>query len=142
MGRRGSSEAGVLVRPEPREFRWDRGGAERRAEGRLDGVGGATGRRQGGVWDGWWVEVPLTCRTWRPGPDPGGTNEEECFGHCIFRSDFGCITECPTSSGLNKRFWDLSAGPVIRIWRFHCHGPDLFSDPETKISQAAWRGQK
>ena len=86
--------------------------------------------------------VPLTYRTWRPGADPGGTNEEESFGHCIFRSDFGCITERPTSSGLNKRFGDFSAGPVIRILRFRCHGPDSISHPETEISQAAWRGQK
>lgn len=81
----------------------------------------------------WGVEGPLTYRTWRPGADPGGTDEGERFGHFIFRSDFGCITERPTSSGLNKRFWDFSAGPVVRIWHFHCHGPDSISDPETKI---------
>ena len=117
-----------------------RRGREGRAEDREGQVSHGGDREETGV--AWGVEGPLTYRTWRPGADPGGTDEGERLGHCIFRSDFGCITEHPTSSGLNKRFGDFSAGPVVRIWRFHFHGPDSISDPETKIPQAAWCGQK
>ena len=39
-------------------------------------------------------------------------------------------------------FWEFPGGPVIRIQRFHCHGPGSIPGEGTKITQPTWCSQK
>ena len=38
--------------------------------------------------------------------------------------------------------WEFPGGPVVRILRFHCHGPGSIPGHATKILQAARHSQK
>ena len=45
----------------------------------------------------------------------------------------------PFKINLSREF---PGGPVVRTWRFHGQGPGSVASRGTKITQAAWRGQK
>ena len=42
----------------------------------------------------------------------------------------------------NRNLGEFPGGPVVRTQHFHCRGPGSIPSRETKILQAAWRGQK
>ena len=54
---------------------------------------------------------------------------------------FMCSQACEPLNSENRERGEFPGCPVVRTWRFHCHGPGSIPDLGTKIPQAAQHGK-